>query len=107
MLTPDLFARSLESELRLSGRTFDRAALWAYVASCWPLMLDDLDPVRWAVEFVENVGAVEVARHSTPVLTANTYTHLRLHDEAEAAGHLPKLAMGDERDGERAGKAAD
>ena len=48
MLTPDLFAHSVEAELRLSGRPFDRAALWAYVASCWLLMLDDPDPVRWA-----------------------------------------------------------
>ena len=48
MPTLDTFARSVEAELRLAGHPFDRAALWAYVASCWPLLLNDPDPVRWA-----------------------------------------------------------
>ena len=35
--------------------------------------------------------AQKLARHSTPVLTANIYTKLQIHDQAEAIAKLPGL----------------
>jgi hypothetical protein len=43
----------VESELRLRGRPFSRDSLLCFIASCWPLVLDDPDARRWADAFLE------------------------------------------------------
>jgi hypothetical protein len=44
---------AVESELRLRGRPFSRDSLLCFIASCWPLVLDDPDARRWADAFLE------------------------------------------------------
>jgi hypothetical protein len=57
MTQPD-FVEAVESELHLRGIPFDRAALLAFVASAWPLIVENPDPGFWAGEFLraENVA---------------------------------------------------
>ena len=47
------FVTALEMELQLRGVGFDLAALESFVASCWPLIVDDPDVARWAVAFID------------------------------------------------------
>jgi len=47
------FLAAVESDLRLRGFPFSRAALEAFVSSSWPLIEDDPDPARWASAFLE------------------------------------------------------
>ena len=51
-MTQAEFTESLESELRLRGVAFDRAALLAFVASAWPLIAENPDAGFWATEFL-------------------------------------------------------
>jgi len=49
----DHFTAALEEQLRIRGHSFSRADLLDFVASAWPLIEDDPDPVLWAQRFVE------------------------------------------------------
>jgi hypothetical protein len=53
-----LYELRLQSLLRL-GRPFDRQGLEEWLASVWPHIHDDPDPVRWAGEYLEGQGQQE------------------------------------------------
>jgi hypothetical protein len=52
-VTPDGFTEAVAQQLHLRGVPFDRGALVTFIASAWPLIEEDPDPVRWATEFIE------------------------------------------------------
>jgi hypothetical protein len=52
-MTRDAYTAALEQHLRTQGCAFDRAAVLAFVASCWPLIEDDPDVTEWARRFAE------------------------------------------------------
>jgi hypothetical protein len=50
--TPSDFLLILESRLRPAGTPFSRAALQAFVESCWPWMSEDPDVEMWDAKFL-------------------------------------------------------
>jgi hypothetical protein len=46
------FIAMVEQELRFRGVAFHYGALVDFAASVWPMAQDDMDPARWASEFV-------------------------------------------------------
>ena len=52
-MTPDEFVRVLRQELARRGGHFSPADVRAFVASEWPRIEPDPDPVRWAQEFID------------------------------------------------------
>jgi hypothetical protein len=56
-VTRDDFTLPLEQELRLRGMPFERRELLVFAADVWPLVeADDLDPGKWAREFLASRG---------------------------------------------------
>jgi hypothetical protein len=49
-MTQEEFTGQMESELRHAGASFDQAALRAFVEACFPLIQDDPNPGKWALE---------------------------------------------------------
>lgn len=89
MLRADLAEAEIEAE-NADGRIDFHALRATYIT-------------RLARSGVSLVDAQKLARHSTPVLTANTYTRLRLDDSARAVARLPRLIGSD--DDEQASEA--
>jgi hypothetical protein len=49
------FVAAVEAHLALAGVAFERRDLLAFVAACWPRVLEDPDPGRWAGLFLERL----------------------------------------------------
>lgn len=60
-MTQSDFLQALESSLQLRGVAFSRAALQAFVADCWPLIIDNPDVEHWAGEFIDQADVTMLA----------------------------------------------
>jgi hypothetical protein len=57
-MNPRDFLRLLESHLQPMHVPFSRAALQAFVESCWPWMEDEPDVEMWAAKFLATGGVM-------------------------------------------------
>jgi hypothetical protein len=53
-MNPADFLAQLETALQSRGTPFSRAALIAFVDSCWPWILDNPDVELWAAKFLRS-----------------------------------------------------
>jgi hypothetical protein len=50
------FVAALEAHLALAGVPFERRDLQDWVSACWPRVVEDPDPGRWAGLFLERLA---------------------------------------------------
>ena len=55
-MEPGEFEQSVADELRFRGLPFCRAQLSAYIASAWPIIVDDPCVSRWAADFAGSMA---------------------------------------------------